>query len=341
MLEKLPDRRPKDMGEVLSELKKAQLSPVQAEIQTTLTLPVSNHSRQRVVLWTGGIAILIAATLVLKVFSADWNLAFFTHPAQLDSLLVRLPKQRLEIGETLPLKGLARYSDGSEIELDKQVQWSSTEPSILPVLPDGRIEARIPGVAGIIARVGSVSAPPAWITVLDKSPPEDPPQIRFVSVVLPREKRRLIVKEKTQLKLKATFSDDTVRDIKEDVEWQSVNSAVVNVNATGEIEALKSGNTTIIARYNGIGAEAVHIEVRDKRGDVRKLPVKKASIETAGQTTGSDTPEFVEPRLQSQPETIVKTPKVDPVESTPVVSPRDPRDVVSDYIRAEKQRRGR
>jgi hypothetical protein len=81
------------------------------------------------------------------------------------ALLIQAPKTAIDVGQTVPLKVNARYSDDKQMEVSNEVQWASSNGSILTVSPEGQAQAHSFGDVDVNARVGDVISPPVRLTI--------------------------------------------------------------------------------------------------------------------------------------------------------------------------------
>jgi len=65
----------------------------------------------------------------------------------------------------------------------------------------------------------------------------------------------------TLLKVLGEYSDKSTKDVTSKVTWDIANSAIVSMDTYGTLKALKEGNTTIQARYEGKISESVMVTV--------------------------------------------------------------------------------
>ena len=131
-------------------------------------------------------------------------------------------------GETTTLTATVTPSDAT----DKTVHWSSSDMSVVKVDADGTVHALKGGTATVYAKAGEQSAT-CRVTVL--SP--------VTGVTLDRESLSLTVGETATLTATVLPDDATEKA----VTWTSSDSAIVSVDASGKVCALKKGSATITA----------------------------------------------------------------------------------------------
>ncbi len=126
---------------------------------------------------------------------------------------------------------------------------------------------------GTVAHVGGVLTQPgepyyellrSWIADgvrLDLNSP------RVQSIeVLPKSSVIPLPGMKQQIAVRATFTDGSVRDVSVEAFLESSNTEVATVNRAGTVTAVRRGETTILARYEGAYAAAGIVIMGDRKG---------------------------------------------------------------------------
>jgi hypothetical protein len=126
---------------------------------------------------------------------------------------------------------------------------------------------------GTVAHVGGVLTQPgepyygllrSWIAdgvKLDLNSP------RVQSIeVLPKSSVIPLAGMKQQIAVRATFTDGSVRDVSVEAFLESSNTEVATVNRAGTVTAVRRGETTILARYEGAYAAAGIVIMGDRKG---------------------------------------------------------------------------
>jgi hypothetical protein len=101
--------------------------------------------------------------------------------------------------------------------------------------------------------------------------------VHIVALAVVPAKTDIRVKDRVGLKLKASYSDGSTRDVTERVEWRSTNLAVGTVNSLGELVAQKDGITEIIARYANVESSPMKLSVKPA-DDLLAVPPVKPSL---------------------------------------------------------------
>jgi hypothetical protein len=251
------------------------------------------------------------------------------------ALLIQAPKKKINVGQTIPIKVNARYSDGKEVEVGREVEWASSNGSVLTISPEGHAQAHAAGEVDVNARVEEVLSPAVRLTV------QPNPEPSVISLMLESNKQRLFVKDRARLRVKALFSDGAIREITEGVDWQSTDDSVANISANGQLEALKEGKARVMGRFRGAEAETLLIEVQPRRAQSQKSPTVRPQTQDKAQSIPIISNHGLETPNRSSGEAYAQKSSDTQPEKTTTVPQHNPRDVISEYIRGEKQRRGR
>nr|WP_275581977.1 Ig-like domain-containing protein [Brevibacillus fulvus] len=150
----------------------------------------------------------------------------------------------------------ATFGDGTTKDVTEEAEWVSAAEDVASVL-DGLIKAKASGKTNVTATYKNKS-----ITI---------PVEVGVAKTLTADVTKLVMglTDQKQIKLTATFTQGSVKDVTEEAEWFSGNTKVVSVTS-GAVTANGTGKTTITAKYGGATLVIpVEIEV------VQKLELNK------------------------------------------------------------------
>jgi hypothetical protein len=161
------------------------------------------------------------------------------------------------VGVALPLEARGNFSDGSHFDLTQQARWSSADTALVAVSnsPESRgvAMALVPGTSSVLASVttpdstvvnGSVSfvSSPAAVVGIDILP---------ASVIL-----SLSGNPSLSLRATAQLSDGTTRDASTEVSWSVGSGGFAEITASGQLTALKTGDTTVFAGLDTVVGSA-------------------------------------------------------------------------------------
>jgi hypothetical protein len=78
-------------------------------------------------------------------------------------------KRQLNVGEKSVLRVGGRFSDGGQTDVTKNLDWHSSDDSVVAVSRDGQVEARKDGFADITVRYEGIASPPLTLVVRGES----------------------------------------------------------------------------------------------------------------------------------------------------------------------------
>ena len=181
------------------------------------------------------------------------SLAFLTGCGQdvVEEVKISLNKSVLALdkGQSEALKATVKPADAKV-----DIKWTSSDNSVANVNSDGTVTGISAGDAVITVAAGQATAS-CKVTVRPTAVQE---------VVLDRTSLDMLVGDKDQLK--ATVLPEDADDVK--VTWKSLNTNVVSVDASGNVEALAEGKATVVAEAGGkiaqcmisVGLPVVNVE---------------------------------------------------------------------------------
>ena len=155
----------------------------------------------------------------------------------LDSISLSPGTSSIANGTNLQLFANGIYSDLSTQDLSSQVIWSSSDSTIAEVNPDGLVISHSTGVVTITASLGNINST-AVITVTTAT--LDLINISPVNTSIANG-------TSTQLLASGIYSDQTNQNLTAQVTWQSSNSAIAEVNNSGQVTSHSLGVVTITA----------------------------------------------------------------------------------------------
>jgi len=133
--------------------------------------PESRNSLRRLnknLLWVGAGGLALLLITILVIFSRV-TASKDADSKKIVALMIQ-GKRELKIGERTPLKVTGRYADGRETAITGNLEWSSSNESVVRIGSGGELEGRKNGFADITARLEGV--PSAALTVVvSGSPP--------------------------------------------------------------------------------------------------------------------------------------------------------------------------
>ena len=169
-------------SEVERARKESPVAPQHALERQDVSVPERFSRSDRRKLYAGG-AVVIVIGLAAMVF---W---FFGVAGTKDADVKKIVslgiqgKRQLNIGEKTVLRVGGRFSDGGETAVTKNLDWHSSEDSVVAVSQDGQVEARKDGFADITVRYEGVASPPLTLVVRGESRSTEADAARVASKV--------------------------------------------------------------------------------------------------------------------------------------------------------------
>lgn len=172
------------------------------------------------------------------------------NPATLTRIIINPSTVNLVKGLQQQFSAQGIYSDGTSIDLTKEVIWISSDQTVATISNEidlkGVVVAQSPGNTSIKATLGNVTGSatitvsPVTVTALDIIPSEI----------------RLAQGMQYSFSARATYSDQSTADVTQSVIWDSSDEKIVcisnQVGTKGVITAQKSGNASIIATFDEV-----------------------------------------------------------------------------------------
>lgn len=178
-----------------------------------------------------------------------------TDNVSVSNLYITPTSSILSHGETLQLTATVIVSNKIDADVTQDVQWSSNNPCAA-VDPTGRVRASetITGTAEITAQYGNFSAAASIeVRALSKS---------ITAIQITPATATIEVGETLQYSAWATYEDSTTADITPEVTWQSSDTSVAGIDASGLVHAVEGGVASITANYADQSANIAQLTVR-------------------------------------------------------------------------------
>ncbi|MGE5304795.1 MAG: protein kinase domain-containing protein [Alphaproteobacteria bacterium] len=177
------------------------------------------------------------------------------------SAVIRADTQEVPLNAQTALRLNARYSDGTSEEIKENVEWTSSDPSVLSFATAGMAEAKAVGTVQVSARYQGVSAPPLDIRVVQPKSQEPVSAPRLVSLAIQAARSDLYVNGRLALRVRGKYSDGKEGEVKT-VRWESSDRTIAVVNAEGEVSGQRKGTVQVIARTGDVASEPVTLTIK-------------------------------------------------------------------------------
>jgi serine/threonine protein kinase len=176
------------------------------------------------------------------------------------SAVISADTEELPLNERTALRLSAQYTDGTSEEIKENIEWTSSDPSVLSFVAGGTAEARAIGEARVSARYKGVSAPPLDIRVVQTKSQHLVSTPRLVSLAIQAARRNLNVNGRLDLRVLGKYADGKESELKT-VRWESSDSTIAAVNAVGEVSGRREGTVQVIARTGVVASEPMRLTV--------------------------------------------------------------------------------
>lgn len=185
---------------------------------------------------------------------------------------------QLAKGEKATVTVKANYSDGQSIDVTEQATLTTQNVDVATIVEGNAIYAAGEGSTTVTARYNSLDSAPIEVTVTSAT-------LTGINV----EPASLSLAKGTQGKLNATgtYSDDSEKDISNQVNWTTDDSNVASVDPTGLVTANDLGSASIKASFAGVESSGVGVTVTDATVMEDGLTIEPASLTLAKGDTGS------------------------------------------------------
>lgn len=150
---------------------------------------------------------------------------------------------RMDVGDTTRVQGVAVFATGDTIP-NAPIVWTTSTPSVLRVLGDGRVISLAEGEGRIVGTYAGQSES-ATVQVLSR--------VASVSIANPTAPVRV----GETLQLSVEVRDKRNNPLVRTVSWSSSNPNVATVSTTGLVTGVSAGQTIISAQAEGVTDTAV------------------------------------------------------------------------------------
>jgi trimeric autotransporter adhesin len=164
--------------------------------------------------------------------------------ATLSSIQVTPSTMSIGMGATQSFAATGQYSDGSSKDLTASVQWNSSDSAIASIVAGGVATGSNPGTVSISAKSGTVQGSAALTVTAAAS--------NLTSIAIAPAASSMAKNTSQQFTATGSYSNGTSADLSSLVTWSSSSPATATISATGLVNALATGSTTISASLAGV-----------------------------------------------------------------------------------------
>ena len=217
-------------------------------------------------------------TATVQQISGAATVTVFT--GTLKSIIVSPVSASVEIGFTQAFTALGNFSDGSNHDLTDSVIWSLSDNDIALLNQSGLITARTTGSTDVIATLGIIHDTASLTVTADT----------LASIRISPINPAMIQDETLQFTATGIYKDNSEKDFSQLVDWNSSDSDVTTIDATGLATSIgPTGLVTITANLDSFSSNTSLLVVTPglpRTGQTTCYDVDGATIDCSG--TGQD-----------------------------------------------------
>ena len=189
-----------------------------------------------------------SASISAYIGGLDASAALTVTDAALVGIEVTPANSTLASGLQQQFVATGLYSDGSQIDISDQVQWSSENSYAVLVSDEGLFQANSQGSDRIIASYQSLQG----YTSLDVTSAS----LNSLNLIVQSSTQALGTTQ--QLQVWAQYSDSSSKDVTQQANWSSTDSSVIQMSNSGvnhgRATALAQGSTSVNVEFGGMSA---------------------------------------------------------------------------------------
>lgn len=193
----------------------------------------------------------------------------------------------LRIGEEALLQADLVYRDNMRLSAQSIVSWTSSDPNVVAVSADGKLQATGDGQATVTGGAQGVTAT-VQVAVLNTRSPADQ---RLVGMRIEPSVIDIPLLGTQVVRVIGQFSDGSLSDLTPFVSWQTEQPQVASLVEGPAVRGLMAGETRLLARYEGLTSTPARVNVRQAELVSLTLDVPSrtlpAGVETSVQIIGT------------------------------------------------------
>jgi hypothetical protein len=159
--------------------------------------------------------------------------------------------------ETAEFRAMARFADGSTLDVTSLAEWRSSDESIFVVDAHGVVTGVVPGTASVMATYGGVGSNEATVLFVYSDCVE--------TLQVTPTTATTSVGETQQYTALAIHEAGVVEDVTASVSWTSSDRTFATIDAGGLATGVGGGTTTITATLDGITSNEASLSITDDR----------------------------------------------------------------------------
>ncbi|ANW26515.1 hypothetical protein BA953_20380 [Vibrio coralliilyticus] len=197
------------------------------------------------------------------------------------SLEIGVDSAELMVSEEKNLTVLALTQHGVKVDVTDDVKWFVDSTDIATIVDGSMLRGKQVGHTTANAMLGSIESNSVSVTVSQST------AVTRVDVI--PEQVDLNVGQPYSYVAKARYSDGTSKDVTDLADWSTSNPSIVSIGDNATAYALKSGQASVVARYQNLTSNASQVDVshREVKSVFLTLDLRKVNV-------GSDISPYVE-----------------------------------------------
>ncbi len=181
--------------------------------------------------------------------SVPSNSSTASNTPTLQSITVSPSEPALLVGQSQQLSATALYSDGSNKDVTTNVAWSSSDPTVASVNATGMVQANTQGSVTVSALMSGIKG---TAKVSSQSSAASLAGLRVMPAAA-----SVGLGTTVNFVATGTMNDRSTQDVTDSVNWSSSDPTIANIDASGQMTAIKTGVTTITAISGSFTATSV------------------------------------------------------------------------------------
>jgi hypothetical protein len=162
----------------------------------------------------------------------------------------------IPVGISQQYRAVAKFDDNSSTDITSQVSWSSSDINMVNVSTTGLVEAKAIGTVTLSANIGNVVSNTLRVTLISAA-------IQSIQISTTDSDNSVIAGFTKRYKAIVAFSDGSIFDITRLASWRSGDQSILLALTSGRILGLQSGESGLVAQWNGMTSNSILVTVGD------------------------------------------------------------------------------
>src|SRR6266498_299819 len=193
----------------------------------------------------------------------DDNIKKFTAP-RLIGLAVSGERKEIKPSETVKLRVMANFADGTQNDVNDGIEWTSSDPRVATVSEQGEVKGLQAGATSISAKIGDVVSS-GWTLGVKAVEPEVKPVAapKLIALSISSSRSELFTNEKILVRAKGLYSDNSEKLVSNAVDWETSDRTIASIGDQGQLQTLRPGKVEILARSGHLRSKPLAILVKE------------------------------------------------------------------------------